>query len=105
MYVLCHLSSEDGNDYNQRARERTSFHRLMANKTRDRADLVELRVKKTTALKRNLGQIIVYCRPIYFSLSFLSFEDRARENVINNDGSSNWRDDDLYTDIMLLYLD
>jgi hypothetical protein len=62
IYVLCHLSLENGTDYTQRVRERTSFHRLMVNETADQVDLVELRIKTTVALKRNLGQIIVYCR-------------------------------------------
>jgi hypothetical protein len=38
------------------------------------------------------------------SVSF-SFEEKTDENVINTDGSSNWRDDELSTDIILLYLD
>jgi hypothetical protein len=57
---------------------------------------------------KDLRYIIVYCRMISFFLSLslsFSFEEKTDENVINTDGSSNWRDDELSTDIILLYLD
>ncbi len=106
--ILYHLSLENGSYQKERLKERTSFHHLIANGIRDQLGLVKLRGKTSAALKRDLRYIIVYCRMISFFLSLslsFSFEEKTDENVINTDGSSNWRDDELSTDIILLYLD
>jgi hypothetical protein len=46
--------------------------------------------------------MISFSHPLLHSFSF---KDKAGENVINDDASSNWRDGELSTDRLLLYLD